>query len=192
MRVVIMGAPGAGKGTQAALIARELDVPAISTGDIFRSHVANGTPLGTAARRYMDAGDYVPDTVTNDMVRSRLGEPDVVRGFVLDGYPRTVAQVEELDRMLGEANRSVDVALCLGVELDELVERLSRRARSEGRSDDTPEVIRRRQLLYVQATEPLLSIYRNRGCLRLVDGTGEVDDVTARLLHAVRSSFPVG
>src|SRR5690242_7598606 len=98
MRVVIMGAPGAGKGTQAALLATELQVPAISTGDIFRSHVANGTPLGSAARRYMDAGDYVPDTVTNDMVRSRLGERDVVRGFVLDGYPRTVAQVEELDR----------------------------------------------------------------------------------------------
>jgi adenylate kinase len=181
MRVILMGPPGAGKGTQAKVVAARLNVPAISTGDIFRANVTEGTPLGLEAKRFMDAGDYVPDEVTNGMVRDRIGQDDAKHGFLLDGYPRTVAQVEELDKMLSDSGHSLDAVVVLTVVEDELVARLLHRAEVEGRSDDTEQVIRHRQELYNEQTEPLLAVYAARGLLVRVDGMGEVDEVTARI-----------
>ncbi len=148
MRLIIMGPPGAGKGTQAKFVAEHFGIPAISTGDIFRANVSRGTPLGLEAQRFMDAGEYVPDEVTNRMVRNRIDEEDAAPGFLLDGYPRTLAQVE-------------------------------------GRPDDTEDVIRRRQELYAEQTEPLIGVYRDRGLLIEVDGMGEVDEVTQRIFDAL-------
>ena len=180
-----MGPPGAGKGTQAKLIAERLSIPAISTGDIFRANVAQETPLGVEAKRYMDAGDYVPDEVTNAMVRDRLAEDDAAAGFLLDGYPRTVAQVEELDGMLAASDRSLDAVLVLTVDQDEVVQRLLKRAQIEGRADDTEDVIRRRQEIYVEQTAPLVQVYAGRGLIVEVDGMGEVDEVTSRVFAAL-------
>jgi adenylate kinase len=185
MRLIIMGPPGAGKGTQAKVIAERLSIPAISTGDIFRANVAEQTPLGIEAKRYMDAGDYVPDEVTNAMVGDRLAEGDAARGFLLDGYPRTVAQVDELDGMLQAAGASIDAVIHLTVDRDEVVQRLLRRAEIEGRADDTEDVIRRRQEVYADQTAPLLELYAGRGVLVEVDGMGEVDEVTTRVLAAL-------
>ena len=176
-----MGPPGAGKGTQAKVIAARLAVPAISTGDIFRVNVSEGTPLGIDAKRYMDAGDYVPDEVTNAMVRDRIAEDDARGGFLLDGYPRTVAQVEELDKMLAESGHAVDAVVQLVVDDEELVQRLLHRAVQEGRADDTEEVVRHRQDVYNKETRPLLAEYATRGQLIKVDGVGEVEQVTARV-----------
>ena len=178
-----MGPPGAGKGTQAKIIAGRLEIPAISTGDIFRANVSEGTPLGVEAKRYMDAGEYVPDEVTNAMVRDRLGQDDAAAGFLLDGYPRTVAQVRELDSMLGD--EQVDAAVVLTVDGEELVQRLMKRAVTEGRADDTEEVIRKRQQVYADQTAPLLEVYAERGLLVEVDGMGEVDAVTDRVFAAL-------
>src|SRR3954453_24247504 len=133
MKLIIMGPPGAGKGTQAKLIAARLEIPAISTGDIFRKNVSEQTELGVEAKRYMDAGDYVPDEITNAMVRARLAEADALDGFLLDGYPRTVAQVAELDSMLADAGRQIDAVVVLTVDQDEVVQRLLHRAHKEGR-----------------------------------------------------------
>lgn len=185
MRLILMGPPGAGKGTQAKVIATHYRIPAISTGDIFRANVAGKTPLGVEAQRYMDAGEYVPDSVTNAMVRDRLHLPDAETGFLLDGYPRTLAQVEELDTMLGELDASLDAVVVLTAELDELVSRLLQRAHVEGRADDTEEVIRRRQEVYAEQTEPLIAVYRDRGLLVEVDGMGEIDAVTHRIFDAL-------
>ncbi len=181
MRIILMGPPGAGKGTQAKVVAGRLDIPAISTGDIFRANVSQGTPLGLEAKRFMDAGDYVPHEVTKGMVRDRIAEPDAKAGFLLDGYPRTVAQVEELDAMLSETGQSLDAVVVLTVDQDELVARLMHRAEVEGRSDDTEEVIRHRQAIYTEQTAPLLAVYAERGLLVEVDGMGEVDEVTERV-----------
>ncbi|MDR6175657.1 adenylate kinase [Nocardioides zeae] len=181
MRLIIMGPPGAGKGTQAAGIAARYQIPAISTGDIFRANVSQGTPLGVEAKRYMDAGDYVPDSVTNNMVRDRLAEADAADGFLLDGYPRTLAQVDELDGMLQAAGVSLDAVLVLTVDDEELVQRLVRRAQTDGRTDDTEDVIRHRQDVYNEQTAPLIKVYADRGLLRTVDGMGEVDDVAKRI-----------
>ena len=181
MRIILMGPPGAGKGTQAKVVAGRLDIPAISTGDIFRANVSQGTPLGLEAKRFMDAGDYVPDEVTNGMVRDRIAEPDAKAGFLLDGYPRTVAQVQELDAMLNETGQSLDAVVVLTVDQDELVARLMHRAEVEGRSDDTEDVIRHRQAIYTEQTAPLLAVYADRGLLVEVDGMGEVDEVTERV-----------
>jgi len=181
MRLILMGPPGAGKGTQAKLIAARLGVPAISTGDIFRANVKDETPLGLEAKRYMDAGDYVPDEVTNAMVRDRLGEDDAANGFLLDGYPRTVAQVDELDKMLTESGHSVDAVVVLTVDDEELVQRLLKRAQLEGRDDDTEEVLRHRQEVFNEQTEPLLAVYEDRGPLIRVDGMGSVDEVASRV-----------
>src|SRR4051794_5632977 len=186
MRLLIMGPPGAGKGTQAKFIAEHFKIPAISTGDIFRANVSEGTPLGLKAKGYMDAGDYVPDEVTNLMVRNRIDEADAARGFLLDGYPRTVAQVEELDGMIRYTGHQLDAVVCLTVDQDEIVSRLLQRAKVEGRADDTEDVIRRRQELYLEQTEPLVEVYRKRGLLCEVDGDGEVDEVTQRILDALR------
>jgi adenylate kinase len=185
MRVVFMGPPGAGKGTQAALLAAEIGVPHISTGDIFRANVADGTELGKEAQRYMEAGEYVPDTVTNAMVRDRLTHDDCRPGFLLDGYPRTVEQVAELDAMLRSAGHSLDVVVELTVEIDEVVSRLVKRAADQGRVDDSEDVIRRRLEVYAEQTAPLLTTYSDRGLLVQVDGMGEVEEVTSRLLTVV-------
>jgi adenylate kinase len=185
MRLIFMGPPGAGKGTQAQIVADRFGIPAISTGDIFRANVSNGTELGLEAKRYMDAGEYVPDTVTNLMVRNRIDEEDAVKGFLLDGYPRTLAQVDELDGMINYTGHRLDAVVCIAVDSDELVRRLSSRAETEGRTDDTEDVIRRRQELYLEQTEPLVEVYRDRGLLCEVDGSGQVDEVTQRILDAL-------
>ncbi len=180
-----MGPPGAGKGTQAKTIAERLAIPAISTGDIFRANVSEQTPLGVQAQGYMDAGDYVPDEVTNAMVRDRLAESDAAEGFLLDGYPRTVAQVAELDGMLQARGHHLDAVLVLTVDRDELVGRLLRRAQDEGRADDTEDVIRYRQQVYAEQTAPLVKLYEEHGLVVEVDGMGEVEDVAVRVLAAL-------
>ena len=185
MRLIMMGPPGAGKGTQAKFVAEHFGIPAISTGDIFRANVSQGTELGIEAARYMDAGDYVPDEVTNLMVRNRIDDDDAAPGFLLDGYPRTLAQVEELDGMIKHTGHALDAVVVLTVDSDEIVQRLLQRAQVEGRADDTEDVIRRRQELYVEQTEPLIGVYRDRGILIEVDGMGEVGDVTSRIFDAL-------
>ncbi|WP_217702756.1 adenylate kinase [Nocardioides guangzhouensis] len=185
MRLILMGPPGAGKGTQAARIADRYGVPPISTGDIFRENVAAGTPLGTLADRYMRAGEYVPDDVTDAMVSDRLAQPDCRPGFLLDGYPRTLQQVKQLDAMLTDLDVRLDGVLVLTAGADELVQRLLDRARAQGRADDTEPVIRRRQAVYLQETAPLTAEYAARGVLAEVDGTGRVDHVTDRIHTAI-------
>jgi adenylate kinase len=185
MRLILMGPPGAGKGTQAKGVADHFGIPAISTGDIFRANVSSGTPLGVEAKRYMDAGEYVPDEVTNLMVRNRIDEDDAKPGFLLDGYPRTLAQVTELDGMIKFTGHQLDAVVVLTVNQEELVQRLLQRAKTEGRADDTEEVIRRRQEVYAEQTEPLIEVYRERGLLIEVDGLGEIDEVSERIFSAL-------
>lgn len=185
MRLLIMGPPGSGKGTQAAIMAKRFGMPAISTGDIFRANVAEGTPLGQEADRYMKAGQYVPDEVTNQMVRERLNEADATDGFLLDGYPRTVSQVEFLDSVLAEQGVTLDRVIEMVVDVEEVVGRLLARSVEEGRADDSEEVIRYRQRLYATQTAPLTTIYRARGLLVQVDGMGTVDEVAARMAAAL-------
>ena len=185
MRLVLLGPPGAGKGTQAKVLSQRLGIPAVSTGDIFRSNIAGATPLGREVQGYLDRGDYVPDSVTNAMVRDRLAEPDAAVGFLLDGYPRTTAQVDELDAMLTGAGTKLDRVVEITVDHDEVVARLVRRAAEQGRTDDNESVVRRRLEIYTEETAPLAQLYAERGLLVQVEGTGEVDEVTARLLAAV-------
>ena len=180
-----MGPPGAGKGTQAKFVAERLLVPAISTGDIFRVNVSEGTELGVKAQGYMDAGEYVPDELTNLMVRNRIDEDDAGRGFLLDGYPRTLAQVEELDGMIRHTGHALDAVVVLTVDSEELVQRLLERAKNEGRADDTEDVVRRRQEVYEEQTAPLIDVYRERDLLIEVDGMGDVDEVTQRIFDAL-------
>ena len=181
MRLLIMGPPGSGKGTQAIRIAHQFRIPAISTGDIFRSNVANATPLGRVAREYMDAGEYVPDQVTNAMVRDRLAQADCAAGFLLDGYPRTLPQVDELDDILAQAGTALQAVVELAVDQDVLMNRLLLRAGSEGRADDTVDVIRRRHDLYAEQTAPLTTRYSERGLLHTVHGDGPVQTVAQRI-----------
>ena len=214
MRLVLVGPPGAGKGTQAQFIAEHLRVPQISTGDIFRANVSQGTPLGLQAKAYMDRGDLVPDDVTIDMVRNRLREPDAVGGFLLDGFPRTVPQAEVLDDMLREqSDAKLDVVLELVVDDDEVIRRLSGRRTCRTcnhiwhvdfdppadpsrcdldggelyqRDDDKAETIANRLDVYASSTAPLVSFYAGRGLLVGIDATGPVDDVTQRAIDALR------
>jgi adenylate kinase len=180
-----MGPPGAGKGTQAVKVAEKLQVPHISTGEIFRANLAAGTPLGVEAKRYMEAGEYVPDEVTNSMVAARLAESDAAAGFILDGYPRTLAQVDELDRILTGLGTQLDKVVEITADTDEVVSRLLNRAQEQGRADDTEEVIRRRMDVYAEQTAPLVKVYSEHGVLVEVDGMGAMDEVTARLLAAL-------
>lgn len=183
--LLIVGPPGAGKGTQAARIVEALGIPAISTGDIFRANVSGGTELGVLAKSYMDKGEYVPDEVTNDMVRDRLAQDDARDGFLLDGYPRTLAQVEALDGMLAELGSQLDAVLMLDVDFDVVVERLIARGAEQGRSDDNEETIRKRIEVYREQTTPLVEVYEQRGLLRRVDGMASIDEVTASLLKTL-------
>ncbi|WP_026820455.1 adenylate kinase [Arthrobacter castelli] len=185
-RMLIVGPPGSGKGTQAARISERLGIVAISTGDIFRANVKAETPLGVEAKQYIDAGDYVPDSVTNRMVRGRLSEPDTNSGFLLDGYPRTTAQVEELDDILSSNNEQLDAVLQLTADDEELVSRLLGRAAEDGRTDDTEEVIRHRLNLYYEKTEVVVAKYAERGIVTKVDGIGPIDDVTDRVMSALK------
>jgi adenylate kinase len=186
-RLIILGPPGAGKGTQATRIAESLGIPAISTGDIFRHNIKNETALGRQVKEILASGAYVPDELTNAIVRDRLDQPDAAAGFLLDGYPRTLAQVTVLDEILTAAGTSLDAVLELTVDTDEVVQRLLKRAELDGRADDTEDVIRHRLNVYVQETAPLAAVYRERGLLRQVDGMGEMDAVTERLQAALRT-----
>ena len=190
MRLLIMGPPGAGKGTQAGLIAEHYNIPAISTGDIFRAMKTAQTPLADQLRAIMDSGGYVSDEITNAIVSARLTEPDTENGFLLDGYPRTVAQVETLDGELEAAGRPLDAVVSLQADVDEVVARLLKRAEIEGRSDDNEDTIRVRLQEYAEKTAPLLDIYRDRGVLVEVDGLGPIDEVSARLFDALDKLEP--
>ncbi len=187
MRLLLMGPPGAGKGTQAAVIAERFAVPAISTGDIFRTNVVQQTKLGVAAQTYMDAGEYVPDEITNAMVADRLAQRDCADGFLLDGYPRTPQQVVELDALLELSGVGLDAVVLLEADPDELVSRLLARSEEQGRADDTESVIRRRLEVYAAETGPLAAGYAERDLLATVDGLGPVDEVTERILAALTS-----
>ena len=186
-RLVIMGPQGSGKGTQAARLAAQLRVPTISTGDIFRSNIAQGTALGMLAQEYTGRGELVPDAVTNDMVRNRLAEPDAADGFILDGFPRNAAQVSALDEILDGLGVRLDVVVQLTADRGELLARMRKRAEIEGRADDTEDVIARRLDIYDAETAPLAAAYAERGLLVSVDGIGDVDEVTERLLGALSS-----
>lgn len=184
-RLLLIGPPGAGKGTQAVELSNAYSIPAISTGDIFRANVAGGTPLGVQAKAFMDRGEYVPDSLTNDLVRDRLAQADAAEGFLLDGYPRTIDQVRELDSMLSDAGTALDAVVLLTADTDEVVTRLLKRATEQGRADDTEDVIRRRLEVYAEQTAPLIKVYGERGLVAEVDGLGTVEAVTERIRAAL-------
>ena len=181
-RFLIIGPPGAGKGTQAARLSALFGIPAIATGDIFRFNIKNETPLGVEVKSIVDAGDYVPDSLTNELVRSRLMEPDAANGFLLDGYPRTTSQVEFLDEILGEKHQALDAVVRLVADVEIVVTRLRKRSIEQGRVDDSEEAIRHRQDVFLRETAPLIEIYGERGQLVTVDGIGDVDVVAERIL----------
>lgn len=184
-RLLLIGAPGAGKGTQAERLADTFAIPAISTGDIFRHNVKNETELGKQAKAFMDRGEYVPDSLTNALVRDRLSQSDAEKGFLLDGYPRTADQVVELDDILASNGTALDAVVLLTADTDEVVRRLLGRALEQGRADDTEDVIRRRLEVYEEQTAPLISVYAERGLVVMIDGLGEVADVTERILEGL-------
>jgi adenylate kinase len=189
VRLVLFGPPGAGKGTQAARICDKLGVPAISTGDIFRSNIKGGTELGRRVVEYTSVGALVPDELTDELVRARLAEADAAEGFLLDGYPRNLAQVDALDAILADAGRALDVVVEITADAEVVVERLLKRAQIEGRVDDTEDVIRHRLDVYADQTAPLSGVYAERGLLVRVDGLGEIDEVTDRLLAAIEPAL---
>jgi adenylate kinase len=184
-RLLIVGPPGAGKGTQARFLSELFGVPDISTGDIFRANIKNGTPLGLQVKAIVDAGDYVPDSLTNEIVTNRLKEADAANGFLLDGYPRTLEQVHFLNDLLQRAGKPLEAVIRLVADQDEVVARLTRRAQEQGRVDDSEEAIRHRQEVYQRETAPLIDVYREQGLLIEVDGLGEVDDVAQRVREAL-------
>lgn len=193
-RLLLIGPPGAGKGTQASILSGMFDIPAISTGDIFRENVRNNTELGKQAKAFMDQGNNVPDSLTNDLVRDRLGDPDCADGFLLDGYPRTTAQVAALDEFLAESGHSLNAVIEIVADVDVVVERLSKRAMEQGRSDDDESVVRHRLGVYAEQTAPLIEVYGQRGILVSVDGIGPIDEVTARITAGLAGHgvHPVG
>jgi adenylate kinase len=185
MRLLIMGPPGAGKGTQAKRIAEHYRIPAISTGDIFRAMKHADTPLARQVRAIMESGGYVSDEITNEIVQDRLAQDDCATGFLLDGYPRTLQQVQTLDDYLAETERPLDAVISLLADIDEVVARLLKRAEIDGRPDDNEETIRVRLQVYAEQTEPLLGVYRSRGLLVEVDGLGPIDEVSERVFAAL-------
>ena len=184
-RLLIVGPPGAGKGTQAVRIAETYGIPAIATGDIFRANIKNETPLGVQVKAIIDAGDYVSDELTNALVKSRLEEADAREGFLLDGYPRTLDQVAYLDELLAGKGQALDAVIQLVADQDEVVARLRNRALEQGRTDDTEDAIRHRQEVYLRETNPLIAVYEARGLLVEVDGLGEIDEVAGRIASAL-------
>lgn len=184
-RLLIVGPPGAGKGTQAARIAADYGIPDVSTGDIFRANIKNQTPLGVQVKAIIDSGDYVSDELTNALVTSRLEEDDAREGFLLDGYPRTPEQVQYLDGLLAGKGQALDAVIQLVADQDEVVARLRKRAVEQGRTDDTEDAIRHRQEVYARETSPLIAVYRDRGLLIEVDGLGEIDEVAGRISAAL-------
>ena len=184
-RLLLIGPPGAGKGTQAGILSGLFSIPAISTGDIFRENVRNNTPLGQQAKEFMDAGNNVPDSLTNDLVRDRLGQPDCEGGFLLDGYPRTVAQVDALDEFLASSGDALDAVVELVADVEVVIARLKKRAAEQGRTDDDEAVVRHRLGVYAEQTAPLIDVYGRRGMLVSVDGIGAIDEVTGRILDGL-------
>ena len=184
-RLLIVGPPGAGKGTQAVRIAETYGIPAIATGDIFRANITNETPLGVQVKAIIDAGDYVSDELTNALVKSRLEEADAREGFLLDGYPRTLDQVAFLEQLLAGKGQALDAVIQLVADQDEVVARLRNRALEQGRTDDTEDAIRHRQEVYLRETNPLIAVYEARGLLVEVDGLGEIDEVAGRIASAL-------
>lgn len=184
-RLLIVGPQGSGKGTQAARIAETFGVPAISTGDVFRTNIKDGTPLGRQVQAIIQAGDLVPDELTSTVVRERLAEDDAARGFLLDGYPRNLGQVDDLDAFLGGRNEGIDAVIELSVPRAESIARLSVRAHEQGRADDTDEAISHRLDIYERETAPILDVYRERGIVDQIDGVGTLDEITERILTAL-------
>lgn len=184
-RLLIVGPPGAGKGTQSARLASRYSIPAIATGDIFRKNIADQTPLGVKVKAIVDAGDYVPDSLTNELVASRLEEPDARAGFLLDGYPRTLEQVSYLDQLLKSKGQRLDAVIQLVADQEEVVARLRKRAIEQGRVDDSEAAIRHRQEVYARETTPLIAVYRDWDLLIEVDGLGDMDEVSARIADAL-------
>lgn len=190
MRLIILGPPGAGKGTQAEHISQRRGIPHISTGDIFRDNIRRETELGSKVKSILASGGYVPDEITNEIVADRLAQDDAQDGFLLDGYPRTVAQVEALDTLLDGWGHPLQAVVELQVEEQELVSRILKRAETSGRSDDTEEVIRERLRIYREETEPLVRIYSERNLVIEIDGVGELDEVTDRITAALDALTP--
>lgn len=186
-RMLIVGPPGAGKGTQSKRISEELNIVAISTGDIFRENIKGETDLGKEAKKYVDAGELVPDSVTNRMVEDRLTWNDAAEGFLLDGYPRNLSQVAAFDEISSRLDVKLDVVLELTADTEELTSRLVQRAETDGRTDDNEDVIRHRLEVFEKETAPMIDEYRNRGLLQQVDGLGEVATVNARIMDALRA-----
>jgi adenylate kinase len=183
VRLLLIGPPGAGKGTQAAILAQTFGIPAISTGDIFRENVRNETELGKRAKEFMDRGDNVPDSLTNELVEDRIGQADCVAGFLLDGFPRTAAQVDALNGMLSSQGTSLDAVVELVADVEVVVERLKKRAVEQGRTDDDESVVRHRLEVYREQTAPLIDLYGQSGLLVSVDGIGAIDEVTGRIME---------
>lgn len=181
MRIVLLGAPGSGKGTQAALLEKKLGVPHISTGVLFREAVKNETPLGVKVKSIMDSGELVPDDLTLGLLEERMLKPDAHKGFILDGYPRNLAQAEALDELLERIGQPVDEALQIDVDVEHVIERIAKRAAEEGRSDDTDDVVRKRIDIYHEQTAPVIDYYANRGVLSRVLGEGSVEEVFQRI-----------
>ncbi len=185
MYILLMGPPGAGKGTQAARLIEKYNIPQISTGDMFRAAVKEQTPLGLEAKKYMDAGQLVPDSVTVGIVKERLAKDDCKKGFILDGFPRTTAQAVSLDAILKEMGIALDAVVNLNVPSDELVRRISERARLENRDDDKPETVQKRLTVYEESTKPLIDYYRNSGIYKDINGLQDVDDVFTDIVNAL-------
>lgn len=186
-RMLIVGPPGAGKGTQSKRISEELNIVAISTGDIFRENIKGETDLGKEAKKYVDAGELVPDSVTNRMVEDRLTWDDAAEGFLLDGYPRNLSQVAAFDEISSRLDVKLDVVLELTADTEELTSRLVQRAETDGRTDDNEDVIRHRLEVFQKETAPMIEEYRQRGLLQQVDGLGEIETVNARIMDALRA-----
>lgn len=186
MRLVLLGPPGSGKGTQATRLKEQLQIPHISTGDLLRAEVAAGTELGLQAKEVMARGDLVSDDILLGMLESRLGRDDVAKGFILDGYPRNVAQANALDGLLAKIGQPLDAVVQLDVATELLVERIAGRAKAEGREDDNPESVRKRLQVYNDSTAPVIGFYESRGTLAKIDGVGSLDEVLARILAAIK------